>query len=264
MQYKLPFLVEPPLGKVEPLSPLQRPAGRERYIILGGGIITYYLRRSARRTIGLTIDERGLQAAAPHWVSIAEIEAFIREKEAWILKHLRGRRARRPQFAWQPGARLPYLGREVILHCAQRDGEPEAQLHGERLHVRLAVPSQTQVLRDTVLSWLKREALTLYRQRIATLAPRFEVAAPGVALSHARTQWGSCTRKRDGTARILLNWKLVHFELPLIDYVAAHELAHLHHMNHSAAFWQAVARVYPDYPAARRALRERGHLRPEL
>lgn len=264
MQYKLPFLVEPPLGKVDYLSPTSRPAGRERYIILGGGIVTYYLRRSTRRTIGLVIDERGLQAAAPHWVSIADIEAFIREKEAWILKHLHGRRPRRPQFAWHHGAHLPYLGRDITLHCAQHDDEPTAQLNGERLHVRLAVPAQTQLLRDTVLGWLKREALALYRQRIAALAPRFDVAEPGVALSHARTQWGSCTRKRDGTTRILLNWKLVHFELPLIDYVAAHELAHLHHMNHSAAFWREVARVYPDYQAARRALRERGHLIPEL
>jgi predicted metal-dependent hydrolase len=63
---------------------------------------------------------------------------------------------------------------------------------------------------------------------------------------------------------VLLHWKLVHFELRLVDYVVAHELAHLRHMNHSAAFWRTVESVCPDHRAARRMLRERGHLVPDL
>lgn len=261
MQYKLPFLVEPPLDETTP-PPLRRPSGRERQIVLAGRIVSYHFRRSARRTIGLAIDDRGLQAAAPAWTSIAEVEAFIREKERWILQHLHVRRSRRPHFLWHDGARLPYLGREIVLHC---DASPRAvALQDDRLEVSLGAAFTPAALRDAVLVWLKGEALALYRARIAALAVRFDVAAPQVALSQARTQWGSCTRKRDGSTRILLNWKLMHFELPLIDYVAAHELAHLRHMNHSASFWREVARVYPEYRAARAALRERGHLIPEL
>ena len=63
---------------------------------------------------------------------------------------------------------------------------------------------------------------------------------------------------------MLLHWRLVHFELPLIDYVVAHELAHLRHMNHSDAFWRLVETVHPDQRAARRALRARGHQLPDL
>ena len=125
-------------------------------------------------------------------------------------------------------------------------------LQNDRLEVALGEPFTSTVLREAVVAWMKSEALALYQARIAALAIQFDVAVPQVGLSQARTQWGSCTRKRDGSARILLNWKLMHFELPLIDYVAAHELAHLRHMNHSAAFWCEVSRVYPEYRAAQR------------
>ncbi|MBX6391849.1 MAG: M48 family metallopeptidase [Burkholderiales bacterium] len=260
MQYQLPFLVESPPDEA---APPQHPPGRERYIVLGGQVVPYRFRRSARRTIGLLIDERGLHAAAPRWVTLAEVEAFIREKERWILKHLQGRRPSRPHFLWQDGARLPYLGREVVLHCVDGAAD-DVRLCDDRLEVPMAAPFDPAALRDRVIAWIKREALVLYRSRIGQLAPRLGVPAPEVALSRARTQWGCCTRKRDGSARILLNWKLMHFELPLIDYVVAHELAHLRHMNHSPAFWREVARLYPDYQRAREALRTRGHLIPEL
>jgi predicted metal-dependent hydrolase len=65
------------------------------------------------------------------------------------------------------------------------------------------------------------------------------------------TRWGSASA--DGSIR--LSWRLVHFRLPVIDYVVAHELAHLREMNHSAAFWEVVRSALPDFEQARGALR---------
>ena len=72
-----------------------------------------------------------------------------------------------------------------------------------------------------------------------------------LALSSATTRWGSASA--DGSIR--LNWRLVHFGMPVIDYVVAHELAHLREMNHSPAFLEVVRSVIPDVDAARGALR---------
>jgi predicted metal-dependent hydrolase len=72
-----------------------------------------------------------------------------------------------------------------------------------------------------------------------------------VKLSSASTRWGTATA--DGTIR--LNWRLIHFALPVIDYVAAHEVAHLREMNHSPAFWATVASIYPDYADAKARLK---------
>ena len=252
MQLELPFLVEPP----------RETQGRLRHVLLGGRVVPYRFRRARRRTIGIVVDERGLAAAAPRWATLAEVEAFIREKERWILRRLDdpGRRSRAP-FLWQEGARLPYLGREIVIAGAAR-GTPV--LAGDRLEVPERVMSVALTLRVVVTDWLKAAALALFHERIALFAPVLAVEPPAVGLSSAASQWGSCSRSADGRGRVLLHWKLVHFEAPLVDYVVAHELAHLRHMNHSTAFWRLVEAVYPGHRAARRALRERGHLLPDL
>ena len=263
MQLELPFLADP--GRREfrgPAHPTQAPLGRLRYVQLSGRVIPYWFRRARRRTIGIAVDEHGLAAAAPRWATIAEVEAFIREKERWVLKRLdEARREARPPFLWQEGAQLPFLGREIALARTVWAG---ARLAGDRLEVPATAFESAVRLRDTVLGWFRSAALALYRERVAALAPAMNVLVPEVALSSAASQWGSCTTARDGRGRVLLHWKLAHFEARLVDYVVAHELAHLRHMNHSAAFWRVVGAVFPDHGWARKELRERGHLIPDL
>ena len=83
-------------------------------------------------------------------------------------------------------------------------------------------------------------------------AEKLGVQYRSYALSSATTQWGSCT----SDARIRLNWRLMHFALPLIDYVIAHELAHLREMNHSPRFWATVQSIFPEFESAKKALRD--------
>jgi predicted metal-dependent hydrolase len=84
-------------------------------------------------------------------------------------------------------------------------------------------------------------------ERLERFSERMQAHFAGWRLSSARTQWGSCSH--DG--RVRLNWRLVHFPLPVIDYVIAHELAHLRELNHSPRFWREVARLLPSFEAAR-------------
>ena len=100
-------------------------------------------------------------------------------------------------------------------------------------------------------SWLQRQARRVFEERCALFAPRLGVRVKRLSLSSASTRWGSASA--DGSIR--LSWRLVHFALPVIDYVVTHELAHLREMNHSAAFWDVVRSVIPDYEQARGALR---------
>jgi predicted metal-dependent hydrolase len=249
MQLKLDFMLSPP-----PVAD-----GRHRYIQLGGRVVTYRLRRAERRTIGLVVDRHGLTASAPRWVAHGEIEAFIREKARWVLAKLdeHERRPRAP-FDWRIGAMLPVLGRPVSLALAPHASG--TRLAGGRLEVALRQEASVTALRDTVLGFLRDHALTLFVERAGVLAARAGLVAPAIRLSNAKTQWGSC--HPDG--RVFLSWRLVHLDLHLVDYVVTHELAHLEEMNHSVRFWRVVERVYPDWRAARRELRERERLLPEL
>jgi predicted metal-dependent hydrolase len=94
---------------------------------------------------------------------------------------------------------------------------------------------------------MQNEARALFRERLAHYEERLGTSHRVLRLSSARTRWGSCSA--DG--RILLNWRLIHFPLSSIDYVVAHELAHLKEMNHGPRFWATVAALLPDYEVAR-------------
>jgi predicted metal-dependent hydrolase len=242
-QLRLPFDV----------SPQPEKAGRDRQIQVAGEILSYKLVRAKRRTIALFVDGNGIEARAPCHAAIAEIEAFMREKERWIRRRLAAPR-RRP-FVWEAGTTLPWQGRSVTL--ALRPGGNSVRLSCGLLEVGLADGGS---LRERVLAWTREQALAVFRERIAALSRGLELTVSEVSLSNARTQWGSCS----ASGRIRLNWRLMLLPAHLVDYVVAHELAHRRELNHSARFWEVVATLYPRYREARRELSALSKTLPEF
>jgi predicted metal-dependent hydrolase len=241
-----------------PLAPTLPLAGDKRRIVLDDQPLDYTLRRSKRRSIGFLIEDDGLRITAPKWVTLGEIESAIREKQRWIFTKLmeqRERAARRlqPDMKWQDGATLPYLGQNVTLRI--EPAQTASIRYDEQkleLTVCLQADASEQQLKDRVLCWLQSEAIRLFAERLPLYAEKLGVHYASFTLSSAKTQWGSCTA--DG--RIRLNWRLMHFPLQQIDYVIAHELAHLREMNHSPRFWSTVQSVFPEFKTARKALRD--------
>jgi predicted metal-dependent hydrolase len=241
-----------PARQPDPPSPLD--GSRVRRILLGSEPLHYRLRRARRRSIGFVIDDAGLTISAPRWVTLRDIEAAIREKERWIRAKLvewREWRARRklPTVHFADGGVLPFLGGEVVLRLGRAPDVTQLVGRGPRREVWVALPAEAgeQQVRDAVQAWLQAEARRVLGERLALLAGRIDVKPKSWTISSARSQWGSCTH--DG--RIRLSWRLVHFALPVIDYVVAHELAHLKELNHSPRFWCAVAALLPGFEAAR-------------
>jgi predicted metal-dependent hydrolase len=100
------------------------------------------------------------------------------------------------------------------------------------------------------VKWYRRHAERHFPERIDHFVPRLGVERPRIFLSDAVGRWGSCNSKRE----VRLNWRLMQAPPHVVDYVVAHELAHLVHLNHSARFWRTVERICPDYEAARAEL----------
>ena len=226
---------------------------------LGGARVAYLLVRSARRSIGLEVGASGLTVRAPLRVSMANIEAVLQEKARWVLSKLGERESRTqqtPRIQWQQAAHIPYLGGDIQLHlhpAAPRGGELLAVGEGRWiLHLPLSPDAPPATVRALVNAWWLRHARALFTQRLQRFAPQVGVQWRSLRLSNARTRWGSA--KLDGS--IMLNWRLLHFRLPVLDYVVVHELSHLQVMDHSPRFWAVVQATCPDYAQLRAELRQ--------
>jgi len=226
-------------------------AESRRQLLLGGRLVEFRFQRRRRRTIGLTVNERGLAIAAPPRAPWREIEAFARQHERWIVAKLeQWAAAGRPRpFCGSDGELLPVAGANVVLQV--RAGRRAVALEDARLVVSLPEPRRPGAVRELLVRWLKSRALQVFAPRAAHYAARIGRRAPALGISNARMQWGVCMA--DG--RIRLSWRLTHLAPELADYVVAHEVAHLVELNHSKRFWQLVATLYPDWRAAKHRIR---------
>ena len=256
----------PPLPS--PIDLLEHPQASRR-IQLRGHTVLYQFRRSRRRTIGMVVGPEGLEVSAPRWVPLGEVEAALLEKQDWILRKLQEmqqhqQRVHSARIEWRDGVILPYLGQRlrVVLAPDHPFRERGAQLQplsmalpddpAHQLLVGLPHQANAQQLRDAVQAWLMRQARQHFQERLQHFAPQLGVQWKRLSLSSATTRWGSASA--DGSIR--LNWRLVHFQPDVIDYVVVHELSHLQVMNHSPAFWDTVGQVLPDYPQRRARLKD--------
>jgi len=232
------------------------PTIEQRNIKLAGKSVSYTLRRSGkrRRSIGLSIDDRGLIVSMPQRAPERWLHSVLQDKAQWIVRQLAEWEARKPSaLQWVDGQFIRFMGEPLTLRVVASLFDAQPLLRGRQLLVHVTDTANRHVVEQAVTQWYQREAEVLFKQRVELFAPLMRVSPGAVALSSARTQWGSCTAR----GKVRLNWHLVKMPLRLIDYVVVHELAHLVEMNHSPAFWEVVAAVLPDYRRRRSELRRR-------
>jgi predicted metal-dependent hydrolase len=214
-------------------------------LAIGDAAVPFELRRSKRRrTLGLTVTPSQVRIHAPSWTPRSEIERYVSRQHDWLKRAWTRMQARIPQPAAEPLAGVRYLGRVLALDV--RDSLfCEVRRDGDTLRIHAPLDAD---IRSLARDWLYTQATSLLAWRLRRIARRAGRHPKRFALSNAQTQWGSCTRR----GHVRLNWRLVQAPLAVIDYVAAHELAHLVHLDHSPRFWAQVAEWCPD-PLARRA-----------
>ena len=240
-----------------------------RHIHLGIGSADYRLTRSRRKTIGMSVGPDGLDVRAPRWASIGAIESALHEKGEWILRKLQEMQERQKHIQssvieWRDGISLPFLGQQVVLQLdashlfkdtgarLEQSAEKDDTVQSQILKVSVSQSASAAQIRDAVQAWLMQQAKHVFTQRLNHFAPALGVEWKKLSLSNASTRWGSASS--DGHIR--LNWRLIHFKLDIIDYVAVHELSHLRVMDHSPMFWETVRHVVPDYAQRRAQLKD--------
>ncbi len=202
------------------------------------------------RRISLRIDGRTGEAVAtaPNARRLAEAAAFARSKPDW----LRSRLARRPAAApLIPGAEIPYRGERLRLQ--QTPSASAARLSEDG--AVLIAGGDAEGFARRVETFLKRQARAELTARTAAHAAALGLPSPTLTLRDTRSRWGSCNAARRA---VNYSWRLILCPPAVLDYVAAHEVAHLVEPNHGPRFWALVERLYDDPSAERDWLRRHG------
>jgi len=224
--------------------------------------LEYTIKRSARRrSIGLEVRDAQVILRAPQAVPEVELHRLVLRKQGWIrdkVAHQKALLAALPDYDFDTGCRLPWLGRELELELALA-GKSEVWREQGRLQVRCSNRSRRPLREQSqalVRDWYKEQALALLSEKTREQAARLGVACQQVKVRATRTKWGHCTNR----GVIQYNWQILLAPEPVVDYLVAHEVSHLRQPNHSPAFWALVERLCPDYRRQRAWLNARGRL----
>ena len=203
----------------------------------------------------LSVDvRRGVELVVPARASRAHALAFARSQAGWILARLAATPARVP-FA--DGARVPLLGvPHTVRLCRQGDlfAGVDAGAGVAVRGRRLVVGATSDDAAARLAGWLRARAAHELDARAARFAARIGLRARRVTVRDPRSRWGSCSAR----GALSFSWRLVMAPEPVLDYVIAHEVAHLAEMNHGPRFWTLVRRLIGEPGPARAWLRKNG------
>ncbi len=221
----------------------------ERILEVDGRAIMVRARRHRRaRRITLRVDARDDCAVLtlPDRASLESGFGFARERAGWLARKLA---ALPPLTPFDDDAVIPFRGAPLLIRHFPLAG-PDPVLSGGVLHM----PGEPAGLAARVEDWLRREALQALRRAATQKAAAIGRAPPPVGIRDPRARWGSCSAK----GRLSFSWRLIMAPPMVLDYVVAHEVTHLLHLNHGAEFKAALARLAAKEAEARDWLAREG------
>jgi predicted metal-dependent hydrolase len=227
--------------------------GPERISVqIAGREVPVSIKRNARaRRLILRLEPAsGLPVLTlPARTSLAKGEGFLRQNLGWLEARL-GRCAKAIPFSH--GTVFTLRGQPCrVVH---RAGRGLVRLEPEAGDMRLCVPGDEAHLPRRVTDWLKREARRDFDSAVTRLSAQLGRTPAGIRIGDARSRWGSCSSR----GVLTFSWRLILAPPHVLDYLAAHEVAHLAEMNHGPKFWALVARLDPQHGRARAWLKANG------
>lgn len=227
-----------------------------RSISIGGRNILYEYTRKKIKNINLRVRKDGkLCVSSPFFVSIKEIENFIKAKEAFIIRSIDRINELKKQagadFLFEEDSVLSFFGKEYSLQITNKG---PSRIEGDRLILSLKKTEDPKNRKEAFKRFAEKElrayALEIFECTLPLFEPKVS-SLPTLKLYTMRARWGSC-RPKSGI--ITLNTRLAFYPKEYIQYVIVHEFTHFLQANHSKAFYEALALRMPDWECKRKAL----------
>ncbi len=218
-----------------------QPRRQDRQIEAAGRVLPVKVvenARATRLTLRIVPGGKSLTVTLPPHVSEAQVEQFLERNRNWVATRL----SRLPEpVAADPGAMIPFLGvNHRIVRTQRLRGVVEAGFFA--CEPALLVPGESHTIGRKVTSFLKREARSRLDEAVLRHAATLGVRPRAIRITDTVSRWGSCSTTRT----LSFSWRIVMAPPEVLDYLAAHEVAHLREMNHSPAFWALVRSLCPE------------------
>ena len=219
----------------------------------------YELRESPRReTLALRVEAQRLIVLAPKRARQRDIQHFIAQNQLWIEKQIGLQQAREQAIAHKQfahGGEFALQGQTYTLNVITGYGRPQVMVHQQQIVMHLP-QDDANTIKTHLFAWYRHQATEYLTRQTHEMAAITGQSCQQIRVGDFKRQWGSCSR--EGIIRY--HWPLIQALPQVIDYVVAHEVSHLTHMNHSQDFWHLVAQLCPDYKVQRKWLRDHGHV----
>lgn len=215
---------------------------------IGTEAFDYTLRRSARKTLGISVKPDGsVVVTAPEAADASQIEAVLRKRASSILDKVDESVLRTPPLPprrYIPGETHYFLGRQYRLRV-----DPEARgtrREDDRIIVGGVASDEPSRIRNRLVRWYEVQGYRIFSERLSACIHPFgsSFKRPKLKIFEMERRWGSYV---PASHSLLLNHILVQVPVPLIDYVITHELCHVSHSNHGPEFAKLLRRIMPDY-----------------
>jgi predicted metal-dependent hydrolase len=229
------------------------------FIIVDGERVDVSVLRSRRRKRSIAFrfeHDETLRVIAPWSATPRSVEKILLARTSWVSRELARRKKEGTKDKFTDGATFTYMGYPYQLRVTQgAQAQRSCVLLPKRFSIDVPEGLSPQHLREEVrlelLLWIKKRARTKLKKRLDYWAQKLGVSYKRLIIVSPESRWGSCSV--DNVIR--LHWRLMLAPLSVIDYVAAHELSHIRHKNHSSRFWNYLSSHMPDCLQRRKALR---------
>jgi len=206
--------------------------------------------RAKRISLRVHPSDRQVTVIVPSQRALPKAQAFVAEKMDWINVQLEGLPEPQP---FHPGAPLLFEGE--LYEVVMPSDRGRAKI--DRDSRQIIIPATLDTLSGRGHRLLKREARAALTASSEIYADKLGKTVAKISIRDSRTRWGSCI-SRQGEGYISYSWRLVCAPPFVLDYVCAHECAHMIHADHSAKFWQLTEDIFPEMKAAKAWLRKNG------
>jgi len=216
--------------------------------------IAYRLKKSPRKTTSIYIERDGsVSVLAPEPYDLAKVESLIEKKRSWIYRNLaewEDLNRTRVQREFVSGEGFLYLGRNYRLQLVENQERALTLKNGYFCLRKELADSGFTVFKQ----FYRDKGKERLPERVAASAAQMGLQPGQLRVLELSNRWASCT----ASGELNFHWKVMMLPLTILDYVIVHELAHLKYANHTAAFWNLVDKVLPDYQERKAWLRFRG------